>query len=432
MPVLAVLTAFIIGGVLIWVTSGSLQTVLQAYVGMVRGAFFKERGLSESLVATVPYVFLALGVAIGFKAGLFNIGVEGQFYLGSLAAAYVGQAFTTLPAIVHLPLAMLSAAVIGAIWAGIPGYLKARTGAHEVITTIMLNYVAILLVEFLISGPLKDQASTAVQTPPSSQAAWVWSLYSIPERLKDPLNALGVALFIAVLGFFLVRWVIGNTRLRERFPTSSQRTVAGLAGAAVIGILAFIILPPLTHLWWPFTDQYDRLHIGIILAVCAALLIWWLLWRTTIGFELRTVGGNPNAAKYAGINITRNILTAMAISGALAGIAGAIEVLGVSTCHCMPVLFSTGYGFDAIAIALLAKNDPIGILAAAFLFGSMRNGADLMELSSGVSKYMISVIQALALLFVAAPAIIRTVYRVRTKRRVDEGAPEGPKLGEKL
>src|SRR6185295_12248848 len=152
-------------------------------------------------------------------------------------------------------------------------------------------------------------------------------------------------------------------------------------------------------LWWPFTDQYDRLHTGLFLAIFAAVNVWWLLWKTTIGFELRTVGANPNAARYAGVNITRSIVLSMAISGGLAGLAGAVEVLGVSICRCLPLFFSSGYGWDSIGIALLAKNSPLGILAASLLFGAMRNGADLMELNSGVSKYITSLIQALVLLF---------------------------------
>ncbi len=429
MPVLAILTAFILGGLVIWITGGSLQNVLLAYDGMLRGAFFKERGLSETLVATVPYIFLSLAVAVGFKTGLFNIGVEGQFYIGSISAAFVGQALPGLPAIVHLPLAIVAAAIGGAIWAAIPGFLKAKAGAHEVITTIMMNYIAFRLVEFLVSGPVKDQHSTAVQTPASAQSAWVWSLASIPQRLKDPLNALGVALFIAIIAYFFARWMIGRSGLKNQLESARQKTVASYGFAGVLGLLTFIGLPALTQVWWPFTDQYDRLHIGLIIALCAAVVVWWLMWKTTLGLELRTVGANANAARYAGINITRSIVVSMAISGGLAGVAGSIEVLGVSACHCLPMFFSSGYGFDAIAISLLAKNDPFGILATSFLWGAMRNGADLMELNSGVSKYIISLIQALALLFVAAPAIVRTIYRIKTSKRAEEEATQATRLG---
>ena len=413
MPALALVTAFVLGAVVIWVTSGKFETVLQAYDGLIRGALFKQRGLSESLVATVPYILLSLAVAVGFKSGLFNIGAEGQFYIGAISAAFVGQAFHGLPAIIHLPLTLGAGALGGAVWAGIPGYLKARTGAHEVISTMMMNYVAFRFAEYVVSFPLKDPLATAVQTPRVSSAAELWTFAEIPARLQDPLNALAVALAMTFLAYILIRWLFAR-RLNNR--------LARWGIAIVVGLITFIGLPPLTRLWWPFPDQYDRLHIGLLMAIMAAVGVWWLLWKTTIGFEMRTVGANPNAARYAGVSITRNIMLTMAISGALAGLAGTAEVLGVSICRCLPLFFSSGYGFDSIAIALLANNNPFGILAASFLFGAMRNGADLMELYSGVSKYVISVIQSLLLLFAAAPAVVRWMYRIKAERRVEEEA----------
>ncbi len=416
-PVLALFTSFLLGAVVIWFTSGSLATVAEAYSGLFRGAFLKQRGFTETLVASIPYVFLSLAVAVGFKSGLFNIGVEGQYTMGSVAAAWAGVAFKGLPAIVLLPLCLIIGAGAGAIWAAIPGYLKAKTGAHEVINTIMMNYVAFRLAEFLISNPLKDKVSSAVQTVPVSTEAELWTMHSVPQRLENPLNALLIALVMAVVAWMVAR----EWKSRQDKPAGfvANPWFSRLAGLA-FGVVCFFALPFLTHLWWPFTDPYDRLHIGLFMAVAAAFFVWWLLWRTTLGFELRVVGANSNAARYAGVSITRNIILAMIVSGALAGLAGTTEVLGVSTCRCLPLFFSSGYGFDSIAIALIAKNSPFGILAASFLFGAMRNGADLMELSSGVSKYIISVIQSLGLLFVAAPAIIRWVYRLRGGARPEE------------
>jgi general nucleoside transport system permease protein len=433
-PALALFTAFAVGAILIWITSwlssrniiGSLNTVFQAYAGLVQGAFFKQRGLSETLVASVPYILLGLGVAVGFKAGLFNIGVEGQFYIGAISAAWAGQAFHGLPAIIHLPLTLLAGMLGGAIWAAIPGYLKARTGAHEVINTIMMNYIAFRLAEFVVSGPLRDRLATAVQTTRVAPEAELWSFWAVPERLQNSLNALGVALLLAFVAWFIVRWWRGRRIPRDQGPNAKASFVARhapLVVAAGVGILSFFGLPALTRIWWPFTDQYDRLHVGLILAILAAVAVWWLLWKTTIGFELRMAGANPNAARYAGVNITRNIVSAMAISGALAGLAGVVEILGVSICRCLPLFFSSGYGFDSIAIALLANNNPFGIVAGSFLFGAMRNGQDLMELNSGVSKYIISVIQALVLLFVAAPPVVRWIYRMKEKPRTEVEAP---------
>ncbi len=423
MPLLAILTAFVLGGVVIWITSGSFQTVLEAYSGLFRGALVKERGLSESLVASVPYILLSLAVALGFKSGLFNIGVEGQFYIGAVSAAWAGQAVQGLPAIIHLPLAILAGAVGGAIWAAIPGYLKARTGAHEVITTIMMNYIAFRLTEYLVSDPLKDKVATAVQTARVSPAAELWTLSAIPQRLEDPLNALFMAVIVALLAALIARWAVNRQMRHNRLSSRTQRRLIIWGTAAIVGVIAFFLLPVLTRAWWPFTDKYDRLHVGLFLALGAAVLVWWFMQRTTRGFELRTVGANPNAARYAGVNITRNIVLAMALSGALAGIAGTIEVLGVSICRCLPLFFSSGYGFDSIAIALLAKNNPFGIIAGSFLWGAMRNGSDLMELNSGVSKYVISLIQALVLLFVAAPGIVRWIYHIKRAPRPEEEAP---------
>jgi general nucleoside transport system permease protein len=423
MPLLAIVTAFVIGAAVIWLTSGKFDTVLSAYSGLVRGAFIKQRGFSETLVATIPYVLLSLGVAVGFKSGLFNIGVEGQYYIGAVSAAWVGSSFQGLPGIIHLPLTIMAGALGGALWAGIPGYLKARTGAHEVINTIMMNYVAFRLTEFLISGPLRDKVASATQTPRVGEGAEIWTMAAVPQRLQDPLNALAVALVFAFIGWVMLRWWWSSPSWKKRTGSPGTHRIVLLAGSLLVGIITFVGLPALTRLWWPFTDQYDRLHIGLFLALAAAVGVWWLMWKTTLGFELRTVGANPTAARYAGMSITRNIVIAMLISGGLAGIAGTVEVIGVVTCRCLPLFFSSGYGFDAIAISLLGKNHPFGILLSALLFGAMRNGADLMELSSGVSKYVISITQALVLLFVAAPAVVRWMYHIKVSRKADEQAP---------
>jgi ABC-type uncharacterized transport system permease subunit len=419
MPALAILTAFLLGALLILFTSGSFTTLGEAYWGLVRGAFFKIRGFSESLVATIPYILLSLGLAVGFKSGLFNIGVEGQYTIGAISAAWAGAALSGLPTIIHLPLALGAGALGGAFWAAIPAYLKVRTGAHEVISTMMMNYVAFRMAEYLISGPLKDPLASTLQTRRISSAAELWTLAAVPERLKDPLNALVVGLVVWLVVAIILRAIIGRKPAAGRIKTVWQRRTVYLGGGFAAGLITFLLLPPLTNLWWPFTDQYDRLHVGLFLALGAAVFVWWLLNKTTLGFELRTVGANPTAARYAGMSISRNVMLAMIISGALAGLAGTVEVLGVSICRCLPMFFSSGYGWDSIGITLLAKNNPFGILAASFLFGAMRNGADLMELSSGVSKYIISLVQALVLLFVAAPAVVRWIYRIKTTRKED-------------
>lgn len=289
----------------------------------------------ESLVASTPYIFAGLAVALGFRVGLFNIGVEGQLFIGAITAVAAGIFLKGLPAIIHIPLALLAGILGGGIWGYIPGWLKAKTGGHEVINTIMMNYIAFRLSEYLLRGPLKN-----------------------PEGFT-PVSA---------------------------FVEESAR------------------LPR-------FFDSPIRFHLGFFIALGFAWVLYWFLFKTTWGYTLRTVGANPRAAKYAGMNITRSTVLAMFLSGGLAGLAGANEVLGVN--YNLAVAFSSGYGFDSIALALLGKSHPVGVVFAAIMFGFLRNGAIQMQLTAGIPIDIISVLQAAILAFVAAPAIIRTIYRLR-------------------
>jgi simple sugar transport system permease protein len=342
-PFLAILTAVILGGLIILAAGGD---PIAAYRGLIQGAFGSPSALSETAVWATPYIFAGLAVAFAFKGGLFNIGAEGQIALGAVFAALIGYALpgwlhTSLPAYIHIPLAVGCGMLAGAIWAGIPGALKAYTGGHEVINTIMMNYIALNITSFLLNGPMRD---------------------------PDPLDL-------------------------------SARTPEIAASARI---------PPL------FNIPGMRVHWGFILALLVAVLIWWLLWKTTLGFEIRTVGANPDAAKYAGINVKKTIVLTMAISGALAGLAGAIEVTALNYRH--ELGFSSGYGFDAIAIALLGKTHPYGVILAAILFGAMRNGGTRMQFLTQIPTDIISVIQALILLFVAADAIIRFIYHIHARQ----------------
>ncbi len=337
-PLLAILTAMIIGGIIIAIVGGN---PFAAYLGLAQGAFGSASGLSETAVWASPYIFAGLAVAVAFKGGLFNIGAEGQLAFGAVMAALIGYALpgwlhTSLPIYIHLPLTVILGILAGAVWAAIPGALKAYTGGHEVINTIMMNYIALNITSFLLNGPMRD---------------------------PDPLN------------------------LSARTPE--------------IAVSARI--PPI------FPDL--RVHWGFVLALVVAAIIWWLLWKTTLGYEIRTVGSNPDAAKYAGINVKRTIVITMALSGALAGLAGVIEVTALNYRH--ELGFSSGYGFDSIAIALLGKTNPFGVVLAAILFGAMRNGGTLMQFMTQIPVDIISVIQGLILLFVAADAIIRFIYRIR-------------------
>ena len=339
-PVLAILTAMIVGGIIILLVGGD---PLLAYRGLIEGSLGSKKALSETAVWATPYIFAGLAVALAFKGGLFNIGAEGQLAVGAVFSALIGYALPEwlgfdLPTYIHLPLALLIGALMGGIWAGIVGALKAYTGGHEVINTIMMNYIALNTTSFLLNGVMKD---------------------------KSPTN------------------VIARTPL--------------IADSAR--------MPPI----------FDglRVHWGFVLALLMAFFIWWLLNKTTLGFEIRTVGLNPDAAKYAGINVKRTIILTMLFSGMLAGLAGAIEVTGLNFRH--ELGFSIGYGYDAIAIALLGRSHPLGVVLAALLFAAMRNGATRMQFLTQMPVDLISMIQALILLFVAADAIVRYIYRIRTK-----------------
>jgi simple sugar transport system permease protein len=339
-PILAVLTAMLVGAVVILMAGGN---PLYAYLGLFQGAFGSAKAWSETAVWASPYIFAGLAVALAFKGGLFNIGAEGQLALGAVVAAWIGYALPdmlgiSLPAIIHLPLAIILGVLAGALWAAIPGALKAYTGGHEVINTIMMNYIALNMVSFLLNGPMKDPNPQNVSA-------------------RTPLIAEGARIPVIFEGF--------------------------------------------------------RIHWGFVLALVVAAIVWWLLWKTTIGFEIRTVGSNPDAAKYAGINVKRTIILTMALSGFLAGLAGVVEVTGLNYRH--ELGFSVGYGFDAIAIALLGKTHPLGVVLAAILFAGMRNGGTRMQFLTQIPVDVISVIQALILLFVAADAIIRYIYRIRAR-----------------
>lgn len=297
----------------------------------------------ESLVTSTPYIFAGLAVALGFRSGLFNIGVEGQLFLGAIFSAYVGYTLKGIPPLVHIPLAMMAGAVGGAIWGFIPGWLKAKTGGHEVINTIMMNYIAFRLSEWLLTGPMKRPNSFNPVSPMIEDNAKLFKFF------EDPI----------------------------------------------------------------------RFHAGFFIALGVAWLVYWFLFKTKWGFDFRTVGENPNAARYAGMSITVTTVAAMALSGGLAGLAGANEVLGVN--HNLAMAFSSGYGFDSIALALLGNSHPLGVVLASLLFGTLRNGATRMMVVTGIPIDIISVLQAVILAFIAAPAIIRTIYRLR-KTDDDDGA----------
>ncbi len=346
-PVLAVVVAMVLGGVIMLATGVTLANVGEAYLALFNGSFGSLSAVSETLTAAAPVTLAGLGIALGFRAGLFNIGAEGQMIVGGLASVAAGFAITGLPLAIHLPLALMAGMLVGAMWAAIPGWLKAATGAHEVITTIMLNLIAVQLTSFLLRNP--------------------------------PLQKPG-----------------------RHDPVSSS-------------VLSSAQLPKL--LTW--IDPGLRLNAGIIITVLAVIFVYWLLFRTTLGFEFRASGLNPSAARYAGMRSGLIIVVVMAIAGALAGLAGANQVLGVLG-RATPG-FTGGAGFNAIAVALLGRSHPVGVLLAGILFGALDAGGRQMQVMAGVRIDLIAIIQSLIIVFVAAPLLMRAAFPWAFSKQKPEG-----------
>ncbi|HSG78383.1 MAG TPA: ABC transporter permease [Acidimicrobiia bacterium] len=358
-PALSLVTALLLSGLIIiftdlelWRKFGGetlgegLAEVGRAYKTLFTGSFGSVRAISETLVNAAPLILAGLSVAIGFRAGLFNIGAEGQIIIGGMFSLGIGLALD-VPIVLALPLAVLAGMLGGAIWGGIPGWLRAKTGAHEVITTIMLNNTAIFLLPWLLKT----------------------SFYQVEGR-DDPVSK--------------------TLEVADRLPR-------------LLG----------------FMDRSDlRVHAGIIVAVLAAWGIYWLLFRSTVGFEFRAVGYNPDAARYAGVDVTRSYVLVMAVAGAMAGLGGTSIVNGVL--YRGAPGFSAGLGFEAISLALLGRSHPLGVVAAGLLFGALRAGGQEMQAGSDVPIDLILVVQALVVVFIAAPALIRAIYRVKTGRETEK------------
>lgn len=337
-PALSIVLALLVGAVIMILSSplvgGEFDPTLPvtAYLAMLSGAFGSLDGWVRILVNATPLVLAGLAVGIGFKAGLFNIGAQGQFLIGALTATAAALAFNDASPLIAIPVALLAGMLGGLLWGFIPGVLKAYTGAHEVVVTIMLNYVALAVLSWAISGPLRGQNVTFART--------------------DDLVAATLPIFLGRDG-----------------------------------------------------------HLGLLLAAVSIPLTTWLLYRSTIGFEIRTTGANPDAARYAGMHPRQLIIFTMALCGLFAGLAGTAQVLG--QVGYMTASFSTTVGWDAIAVALLGRAHPLGILFAALLFGAMQAGSGNMQILAGLPVQMVDVLQATMLLFLTAEIVVRRLFRVR-------------------
>ena len=349
LPLISILLALVAGAIVILVSELIVPgrpfdplLPLTAYSALIQGGIGSFNGIVNTLVAATPLILGGLSVGLAFKAGLFNIGAQGQFLMGALGAVAVGTALNDAPAVVAIPAALIAGMAAGAAWGFIPGALKALSGAHEVVTTIMLNYIAIAVLAAVVSGPLDQPGS--------------------PSPITDD---------------------VGNATLP---------VLLGRNG-----------------------------HAGILIAIVGVVLVRWLLFRTTRGFEIRTAGANPEAARYAGMRPRFLIILTMALAGLLAGLGGAAELLGVT--HRMTASYGTTVGFDSIAVALLGRANPVGIVFAALLFGAMRSGSSLMQIQAGIPVELVDVLQATILLFLVATPVLRRLFRLRAARSgLDEAA----------
>lgn len=345
-PLVAVLAAFVIGGLIVLAIG---DNPFETYRILLSSAFglFDARGnftfdnWGYTLFYATPLIFTGLAVALAFKCGLLNIGAEGQLYVGAFAAAWVGMKFTELPAIVLVPLAMLAAMTAGGVWGAVPGVLKARFGSHEVINTIMLNFMAVGLLSYLTQYHYKEPGDPILQS----------------HEIAPPAHLARFHTLLAPLG---------------------------------------INFPPRIPL-----------NAAFLLAVVTCFVVWVFLWKTKWGYEIRAAGANPAAAEYGGINVQRQIVLAMTLSGAIAGMVGINEVLGYRYRYYHD--FSANYGFTGIAVALLGRNHPFGVLLAALLFGALTRGGLFADIfTEKVSKDLVLVLQAVIILFVAMRVDFKT------------------------
>ena len=335
-PIIAIFLGLLVGAIVMLMSE---HDPIQGYIALWHGIFGSSYSIGETIRQISPYILAGLAVAFAFRTGLFNIGVEGQLIVGWFAAAYVGMAFE-LPAIIHLPLALLAAAVAGALWGLVPGILKATLRVHEVIVTIMMNYIALHVVNALIKS---------------------------------------------ISG--------GSFKLEKINQTASLRSE---------------FLSNLT--------DFSTLHYGIIVALLMVVVMWLILEKTKTGYELKAVGFNEQASRYAGMNTNKNIVLSMVISGGFAGLGGAMEALGTFG-NISSMGGFTGIGFDGIAVALLGANTPLGVIFGATLFGSLKYGSNNMPNAAGIPVEIVSIVIALIIFFVASGYIIRVVLNRMSKKK---------------
>ena len=370
MPFAAMLVAFLIGAVILL-----MQDVnpLEAYQAMIVGAFGSKNGLADTLVKAIPLMLVGLGIAIAFRGGVINIGAEGQLIVGALATTFIGvQLGEQYPGAAGIMMGLVSGVLVGGLWGAIPGILKARLGVNEILSTVMMNQIAIQIGFYLLRGPMIDPAELEAGT-------------NIPHSARLP-KAVDMPRF---------------TDMAKSLGFTESSEDLGMTG--YLGELYSVLVEP------------SRLHSGLILAIAIAILIYIFLWRTTIGYRIRSVGLNPAASRYAGMRVRRTIILSMTLSGMMAGLAGAVEILGLHHRMFEPVAVSAGYGFSGIVAALFGKLHPLGIIPASILFGGLLVGGDKMQRATQIPQVLI-----LALLGLVVLLVITSDYFVkrRANRRV--------------
>ncbi|MGD9907977.1 sugar ABC transporter permease [Mesotoga sp. HF07.pep.5.2.highcov] len=337
-PIVSVLIALLIASIIIIMIGKNPVT---AYAIMLDGAFGSQEAIADTIMKMTPLILTGLAVGFGFRAGVFNIGAEGQMTMGALIGAVVAMNIGGIPSIIAIPLSILAGMLAGAFWASIAGFLKAFTGAHEVISTIMLNWIASNLASYMVTGPLAVGSGTP-KSPEIAEAS------KLPVILKV---------------------------------------------------------------------QATELSIGIFIAVAVAIIMYILIEKTTTGYKLKAVGFNPHAAEYGGISIRKSIILTMAISGALAGMAGIVDLIGVPP-HRFVGELTGGRGFDGITIALIGRNNPIGIIFAALLIAALRTGSNAMQIRAQIPNDIVSIIQGIVIFLVAAERIVSTLISWKRKKGV--------------
>ncbi|MEC9488386.1 MAG: ABC transporter permease [Halanaerobium sp.] len=323
-PVIAIFAAMLIGSIFIAYAGAN---PLQAYFYILKGALGSMYSITETLVTATPFLFTGLAVAVAFTAKFWNIGMEGQLYAGGLASVWVALSFPELSSVILISLSLIAGFIAGGLWGMLAGYLKERFGANEVVTTIMLNYIMIFIIDIVLEGPWRNPITNWPQSP------------LIPREASLPI-------------------IMNRTRL----------------------------------------------HLGVIIAVVCAVLVYILLTKTSLGYKIKAIGESHKAARYAGINISRTILLMIFISGGLAGLAGTSQVLGVHQRLIREI--SSGYGYSGVMIGLLGRLNPFGVILASVFFAALITGSGLMQRMTGVPTALADILQGLALIMVLAGNIL--------------------------